>query len=239
MRTVAIIPARGGSKGIPRKNLRRVAGRSLVGWSVLAGLEAELVDEVVVSSEDQEILEEAIRCGAHPLQRPEELATDEATTDAVLWHAMNALGWKHGMVVLLQPTVPARPPGLVDAAIRRLVETGADSLFTGEPLHFVWKRVCRTNHGGELVLGPLRQDNCLGARIHRQDFQEADLRWREDGSVFVTRAKLLAETRARLGGKIEMLPNTKAVDIDSEDQLRVAEALLMASVGRDLTGVVT
>ena len=231
MRTVAIIPARGGSKGIPRKNLRRVAGRSLVGWSVLAGLEAELVDEVVVSSEDQEILEEAIRCGAHPLQRPEELATDEATTDAVLWHAMNALGWKHGMVVLLQPTVPARPPGLVDAAIRRLEETGADSLFTGEPLHFVWRRVARSNHAGALLPGPLVQTNCRGQRIRRQEFQWADERWREDGSVFVTRAKLLAETRARLGGKIEMLPNTRTVDIDSEAQLQVAESLLTSCGG--------
>lgn len=230
MSTVAIIPARGGSKGLPGKNLRRIGGRSLVGWAVLAGLEAEFVNEVVVSSEDGEILREAVRCGARPLERPEDLATDEASTDSVLVHAMNVMGWKHDLVVLLQATVPVRPRGLVDAAIRRLEETGADSLFTGEPLHFVWKRVARSRHSGELVLGPLRQDNCLGRRIRRQEFTAADERWREDGAVFVTRSKLLAETRARLGGRIEVLPNARTVDIDTEDHLRVAEALLTAVV---------
>jgi CMP-N,N'-diacetyllegionaminic acid synthase len=226
MSTVAIVPARGGSKGIPRKNLRVVGGRTLVGWSILAGLEADLVDEVVVTSDDHEILEEAVRCGARPLLRPDELATDEASTDSVLVHAMNALGWQHGLVVLLQPTVPVRPPGLVDAAIRRLLDTGADSLFTGEPLHFVWRRVARSNHSGTLVPGPLVQINCRGQRIRRQDFEWADERWREDGSVFVCRSKLLAETRCRLGGRIEVLQNARTVDIDTEEQLRVASAML-------------
>lgn len=228
MRTVAIIPARGGSKGVPRKNLRRIAGRSLVGWSVLHGLEAELVDDVVVSSDDQEILAEAVRCGAKPLVRPDELATDEASTDSVLWHAMNMLGWKHDLVVLLQPTVPVRAAGLVDSCIRRLVEVGADSLFTARALHFVWHRRCRANHAGVLVPGPLKQENCSGARIRRQEFNVADHRWQEDGSVFVSRAKLLADTRARLGGTIELFPSPPTVDIDTEQDLRIAEALLSA-----------
>jgi len=222
---VAIIPARGGSKGLPRKNLRRIAGRSLVGWSVLAGLEATLVDEVVVSSEDQEILEEAVRCGARALPRPGELATDEASTDSVLVHAMNVLGWKHEVVVLLQPSVPIRDPGLVDEAVRRLVDTGADSLFTAEPLHFVWRRVARSNHSGGLIPGPLVQINCSGRRIRRQEFSWADERYREDGSVFVCRAKLLADTQARLGGRIEILPTTRTPDIDSEEHLQIARAI--------------
>lgn len=227
MRTVAIIPARGGSKGLPRKNLRRIAGRSLVGWSVLAGLEAEFVDDVVVSSDDQEILAEAIRCGAKPLIRPDELATDEASTDSVLVHAMNVLGWHHDLVVLLQPTTPVRASGLVDRAVQKLLDTGADSLFTGKALHFVWRRVAHSNHAGALIPGKIVQTNCHGQRIRRQDFTWADERWLEDGAVFVTRAKLLADTRCRLGGRIEVLENPPTVDVDSEADLRVAAALML------------
>jgi CMP-N,N'-diacetyllegionaminic acid synthase len=226
MRVVAIVPARGGSKGLPRKNLRRIGGRSLVGWAVLAGLEAELVTDVVVSSEDREILAEAVRCGAQPLIRPEELATDEASTDSVLVHAMNVMGWQHDLVVLLQPTVPVRPLGLVDRAVQRLMDTGADSLFTGKALHFVWRRIARSNHSGQLIPGKLVQTNCRGQRIRRQEFAWADERWLEDGAVFVCRSKLLADTRCRVGGVIEVLENPPTVDIDDESDLRVAAALM-------------
>jgi N-acylneuraminate cytidylyltransferase len=199
-----------------------------VGWSVLAGLEARLVDDVVVSSDDQEILEEAIRCGARPLPRPAELATDEASTDAVLVHAMSVMGWHHDLVVLLQPTVPVRAPGLVDGCIRRIVETGGDSLLTAYRLHFVWRRDYRTRHNGEPAseAAPWIQANCRGLRIPRQQFAESDYRFHEDGSVYVTRARLLAEQRVRLGGKVEIYEAERSVDIDTEADLCVASSLL-------------
>lgn len=236
MTTVAIIPARGGSKGIPRKNLRRVAGRSLVGWSVLAGLEAELVDEVVVSSDSAEILEEAVRCGAKPLQRPDELATDEASTDDVLMHAMNALGWKHDVVVTLQPTVPIREPWLVDAAIRRLIESGADSVHTCEEgnHHFFWKQVERKRHNGEPVGMVWVQCNARGLRIPRQAFKTNDFQYPEDGAVTATRAKFLATARERLAhrsGIASVLLHARTIDIDTEADLRDAEGMMMARLG--------
>ena len=223
MSTVAIVPARGGSKGIPRKNLRVVAGRTLVGWAVHAGLEAATVTDVVVSSDDPEILEEGRRQGALPLLRPSALATDSASTDAVLLHALGALGWRHEIVVLLQPTVPARRPGLVDECVQRLIATGSDSLLTGRRLGFVWRR-----HGLAIRrprAGRWEQTNCR-ERARRQDFRIEDRRFEEDGAVFVSRSSLLADTGCRLGGKVELFENRRTVDVDDFDDLEFAEYLL-------------
>lgn len=226
MRVIAVVPARGGSKGIPRKNLREVGGRSLVGWAVKAGLEAKLVSEVFVSSEDDDILAEGVWHGATALKRPAELATDTASTDAVLYHAATELGWRFDLMVLLQPTVPYRRAGLVDDCVERLVETGADSLFTGHLEHFIWRRAVRTRHDGTKVPGPLVQINCRGQRLLRQEFQPEDYRWTEDGAVFLVRASVLAETRSRLGGQIEVYENGRTVDIDTEADFAVAASLL-------------
>lgn len=226
MKVVAVVPARGGSKGLPGKNLREVAGRSLVGWAVKAGKDARLVDEVYVSSDSDDILHEGSWHGATPLKRPDELATDDAATDDVLVQVGDALAWAFDLMVLLQPTVPYRRAGLVDDCVARLLEADADSLFTARRLHFVWRRVARSKHNGEPVLGGLAQSNCRGARIRRQDFEAADYRWEEDGAVYVCRAGLLQADGTRLGGRIELLENHKAVDIDTEADLAVAESHL-------------
>lgn len=226
MRVVAVVPARGGSKGVPRKNLREVAGCSLVGWAVRAGKQARLVDEVIVSSDDGDILAEGEWHGARAVRRPVELASDAAATDAVLVHAGRELDWAFDLMVLLQPTVPYRAAGLVDACIERLVETGADSLFSARRLHFVWRMVQRARHDGTALPGQLVQSNCRGERIRRQDFAPADSRWEEDGAVFVAKQWLLASTGSRLGGRIELYENERTVDIDTEADLLVARALL-------------
>lgn len=230
MRVIAVVPARGGSKGIPRKNLREVGGRSLVGWAVKAGLEAKLVSEVFVSSEDEDILAEGVWHGATAIKRPAELATDTATTDSVLYHTATELGWRFDLMVLLQPTVPYRRAGLVDDCIERLVESQADSLFTARRLHFVWRRAIRTKHDGTQILGGVVQSNCRGERPMRQEFTEADIRYEEDGSVFLVTAAALAEHRKRLAGKIEIFENGKTVDIDTETDMAVAEVMMIAAV---------
>lgn len=241
MRTVAIVPARGGSKGIARKNLREVAGRSLVGWAVKAGLEAKLVDEVYVSSEDADILAEAVWCGAKTIRRPVELATDEATTDSALYHAACELSWGFDLMVTLQPTVPVRRVGLVDDCIQFLIDKGADSVHTGRKEHYLWRRKLKSKHNGEVVLGPYVQINCQGRRIMRQEFTEADVIFGEDGAVFVTRASYLAARRERIavGGYLEIFENGKlSVDIDTEVDILIAEALLTACAKMSVTTLV-
>src|SRR5919202_4957182 len=132
-RVLAVVPARGGSKGLPRKNLRLLAGKPLVAHAVAAGLAAELVDRVVCSTEDAEIAEAARQAGAEvPFLRPVELAQDAPEELPVFVHALAWLeqhqGWAPELVVNLRPTSPLRRPAHIDAAIRLLCESGADSV---------------------------------------------------------------------------------------------------------------
>ncbi len=123
---LAIIPARGGSKGIPRKNIRDFGGYPLLAWSVAAGLQAETVTRVIVSTDDEEIAAVARAWGAEtPFLRPAEFAQDDTTDLPVFVHALAWLaeheGYRPDVVVQLRPTSPIRPAGLVDAAVRRLL----------------------------------------------------------------------------------------------------------------------
>lgn len=123
---LALIPARGGSKGIPRKNIRPFAGHPLIAYSIAAGLQAETVTRVIVSTDDAQIAEVARQYGAEvPFLRPPELAQDETTDLPVFEHALRWLaeheGFKPDIVVQLRPTSPVRPRGLVDEAVHLLL----------------------------------------------------------------------------------------------------------------------
>jgi N-acylneuraminate cytidylyltransferase len=146
---VAIVPARGGSKSIPRKNLRLFAGHPLLAYSIAAGLQAQTVDRVIVSTDDEEIAEIARRYGADvPFLRPAALAADATTDLPVFQHALSWLGEQEGfkpeLVVQLRPTSPVRPPGLVDQAVSLLAgRAEADSVRgvvpAGQNPHKMWR----------------------------------------------------------------------------------------------------
>lgn len=236
MRVLAVIPARAGSQGVPGKNLRKVAGRPLVEWSIDAAAAATLVDLVCLSSDSREVLS-LLRLGprGYSLPRPAELATAEAATDPVLVHAVLELE-RHAFprpdyVVLLQPTVPVRRPGLVDDCIRRAVETEADSLFTAYPLHFVWWREEAYSQGPGPV--PRRWATQCPRRPRRQDMHARELMYHEDGSVYVVRTSYLLEHGARLGGHVEVYETERTVDIDTERDLHVADGILRAGQRRE------
>ena len=126
---LGVTPARSGSKGIPDKNIRDLGGRPLLAWTVEAALDAELIDRYVVSTEDARIAHVARGCGAEVLDRPAELAADDVLSMPVAQHALECL--PADIVVLLQATSPVRGAGLIDRCIRRVLDTGADSLATG------------------------------------------------------------------------------------------------------------
>ena len=138
---LTIIPARGGSKGIPRKNIRTFAGYPLISYSIAAGLQAETVMRVIVSTDDEEIAEVARRYGAEtPFLRPAELAQDRTTDLPVFQHALNWLAehenYRPNVIVHLRPTTPIRPPDLVDRAVRLLLShPAADSVRGITPAH--------------------------------------------------------------------------------------------------------
>ena len=222
MEYLAIIPARGGSKGIPHKNVRELHGRPLIAWSILSARGAARLGRVVVSTDNEQIAEVARHAGAEvPFRRPAELALDTTPTEPVLLHALDELqltGYQPDAVVLLQPTSPIRRPGSIDAAIGLLETAGADSVVSVcENHHFFWR-----NRDTPEALYDYRN------RPRRQDIPAPSRWYRENGSIYVTRASILRRERNRLGGRIAMhvMSEEESWEIDSEADLRIVESLM-------------
>ena len=126
---LGLIPARGGSKGVPGKNIKIIHGKPLIVWSIEKGLKSRLIDKLVVSTDSEEIARIAREAGAEVLMRPAELATDTASTQDVMTHALQY--YPADILVLLQPTSPYRTDGLIDECIEEFLQEDLDSLATG------------------------------------------------------------------------------------------------------------
>ncbi len=203
---VGITPARGGSKGIPRKNIRPILGKPLLAWTIEAAQSSRLLKRYVVSTEDSEIAEVARKFGAEVLERPKELATDEATTLSVLQHVLQEV--PADIVVLLQSTSPVRDPDLIDRCIQRFLEAEADSLATG----FVCKYVE------------------YGKNERRR--QEIPGFFYDDGNIYIVKASLVRKGD-RFGKRIEraLLNREQNVEIDDEFDFWLAEQILKRRQG--------
>ena len=223
LEVLAIIPARGGSKGIPRKNLAPLGGKPLMVWTIEAALGAELVSRVVVSTEDAEIAAVAAGAGAEVIPRPAELAEDTTHTEPVLVHALAYLcereGYQPDVVALLQPTAPLRGAEIIDRGLRMLRETDCDCVLGVAPL---------MNPHLQGTVGPEGQwqpDYRYGERLFSQ---EAVLKCAENGALHLFRRQVLETYGNRLGGDVRALvmdPLT-SVDIDEPADLERAEAIL-------------
>lgn len=211
---IAIIPARGGSKGIPGKNLTLVGGKPLIQWSIEQAQAAGL--KTFVTSDSDEILKFADRAGAIDVWRPDHLATDDASTEATLCHAIDFI--RHGIefVVLLQPTSPIRQPHDIPSALERLRESRADSLFSARRVEgFVW---FERNNGWEPSYDPVR----------REMRQVAHTKLEENGSIYIFKPCVLEKFNSRLGGKIavhEMHP-LDSFQVDEPADLELMERLI-------------
>jgi len=197
MRVLAIIPARGGSKGIPRKNITVVGGKPLLVHTIQHAFEAASITRVVVSTDCPEIAAVAEAAAAEVVLRPADLSGDSAPSEAALKHVVETLrerdGWVPDLIVFLQATSPFRPAGSVEAAIQQLLASNSDSLFSAVPLHgFVW----RDANGS---VQPLTYD--YRNRKMRQAVGE-DLV--ENGSIYVFRTWVLDQLNNRLGGRISV-----------------------------------
>ncbi len=180
-RIVAIIPARGGSKGIPNKNIIDVCGKPLISYSILAAQESKYIDEVYVSTDSTAIQNVALSYGAQvPFLRPEHLASDSAKTIDCMIHMLEELkhlGQRYDAVVLLQPTQPIRKPGAIDGAIEKLYSSSYDSLVSVTPVseHPILMRTI--NDDG--LLKPLLQTT---STVRRQDFPDF---YRVNGNIYI------------------------------------------------------
>lgn len=126
---LGLIPARGGSKGVPNKNIRMIYGKPLIVWTIERALQSHLLDEVIVSTDSEEIAAIAKENGIKVMMRPAELATDTASTQDVMKYTLQQI--PADILVLLQPTSPCRSEGLIDECIREFIENDYDSLATG------------------------------------------------------------------------------------------------------------
>mgnify|MGYP006095526973 CR=1 FL=1 len=134
---LGVIPARGGSKGIPRKNILNLHGKPLLSWSIDAAQKSTLIDRFVVSTDDVEIAEISKNYGAEVLMRPAKYATDDASTVSVLQHVLSEIDAE--IIVLLQPTSPIRINNIIDSAIESFLKSTADTLATGYiSHHYEW-----------------------------------------------------------------------------------------------------
>ncbi len=220
MKTLCVIPVRGGSKGVPGKNLREVEGRPLVVWTIEQALAVDDL-HVLVSTDDEAIAEIARSVGADvPFLRPAELAQDATPTEPVVLHAIAhrvAQGSPPDAVMLLQATSPLRLPGTLDRAVAQFRECGADSLVGVVPFApFFWWQ-------GEQGQAP-HADYEVSARPRRQDLSPLELRYRETGSLYITRPWVYEEQNNRIGGRIELfvMDEVEGIDIDTEHDLRLA-----------------
>ncbi|WJY20965.1 acylneuraminate cytidylyltransferase family protein [Fontisubflavum oceani] len=222
-RAVAIIPIRSGSKGIPHKNIRPIAGRPLVEWTIAHLLSCERIDRVIVSTDSPDYAELCRKAGAEvPYLRPDALAEDTTSTEAVMLDLDRHLtqeGYNYDLMVLAQATSPVRRAGMADACIVRLEETGADSLLTvtkNEAFH--WRK---TNDGVKALYDHFN-------RPRRQDIRSEDIMFRETGSLYVTKRTILQTFENRLGGRIEKLETekTESFEIDDLQDWQIVEAIL-------------
>jgi CMP-N,N'-diacetyllegionaminic acid synthase len=225
---LCVIPARGGSKGLPGKNLRSLGGRPLIAWSIDVARRSRAIDRVVVSTDDEEIAAVAAEHGAPvPFLRPAALATDDALQIDVMIHALKRMeaedGRHYDVVILLQPTTPLRTPEDVDVAVARLLDTGATSVVAVTPASEHPFYMC-TLDGDRIV--PLMED----ARMHgnRQEFPAV---YRRNGAVYAVRRDVLLEGRSLYGedSRAHIMPRDRSVNIDTELDLTTAELLLAGS----------
>lgn len=234
MEVLGLITARGGSKGIPHKNMAMVAGRPLLAYTCEAALGSRRLSRVVLSTDDDEIASAGGEMGVEvPFLRPGDLSTDEATSLDVVRHAVDWLDrhqdWLPGIVVLLQPTSPLRSSRHIDDAVGLLEATGADTIVSVvEVQHQFSPSKLMRCEGDRLV--PFRDGDAGGRIPRRQDLPR--LFARNGPAVLATRVEHLRAGHGFYDGVVAPLVMTKlsSVDIDDLEDLRVAEALIRDDV---------
>ena len=212
---VAIIPARGGSKRIPGKNLIELAGAPVLAHSIRHARAAAAVGTVYVSTDDDAIAELARAEGATVVERPADISGDTASSESALAHVLDSHRAAHGedpeLVVFLQATSPVRRAGDIDAAVETLREAGADSLFSAchEPSH-VWR------------VGDEPESVTYDWRRRAREQEMGDL-YRENGSIYVFKPSVLRETGNRLGGRMVVFPMDywSSFQLDSPDHVEL------------------
>ena len=218
---LVIIPARGGSKRLPRKNVLDLYGKPLIAWSIEAALKSKYISKVIVSSDDEEILNIAKEYKADFIKRPDELASDTATTFDALKHTLENVE-KYDYVVLLQPTSPLRTEKHIDEAIELLKEKNADAIIS----------VCEVEHSplwSNTLDENLDMSNFLRDEVLNKRSQDLPKYYRLNGAIYICKTDKLLENKGFfLKENIYAYKMNKkhSVDIDEEIDFIIAEKLM-------------
>ena len=222
-KVLGIIPARGGSRGLPRKNVLPLCGKPLIAWTIEAALNAAELSRVVVTTDDDEIAAVAHSCGAEIIKRPADLAGDASPTEPALLHVLDTLqeteGYIPDAVALLQCTSPLRGSDIIDAGIELLFSSDADAVLT----------VCPIQHW--YLAGTIAEDGEFRPEYDYQNrpfSQNMPPRYRENGALYVTRTALLRAQKNRLGGRVQALvmDAARSIDIDTPDDFTLAAQVM-------------
>jgi len=215
---VAIIPARGGSKGIPKKNLINICGKPLLAWSIIQAQMTPQIKNVFVSSDSDEILECAEKYNAIGIKRPAEIAGDTATSESAIIHAFEQIGNHAETIVFLQPTSPLRQPDDIEKAIDVFEVGKFDSLFSSCELHdfLIWEK----DEAGMLRSFNYNYHN----RTRRQD---RVVQYVENGSIYIFKKESLYKYNNRLGGRIGMylMDFYQSFEIDIQDDVDLLQMI--------------
>lgn len=227
---ISIIPARGGSKGLKKKNIINLKDRPLIAYTIEAALQSKFIDKVIVSTDDEEIAEVAKKYGAEvPFIRPKELATDTASSIDVVKHAISFLEVEMGLevdcIVLLQPTSPLRTSFDIDKAVEAFFANKGTSLQSVSPatVHPYWIKT--------IINGELRdfiKDTPKYTR--RQDLPEA---YQLNGAIYICKRDLIFKENSLVGSNNipYIMPADRSVDIDNKTDLKLAEFLINERLG--------
>jgi len=222
MQTVAIIPARGGSKGLEKKNIHPVAGKPLLAWSVLQALASNHVDRVFVTTDDQAIFDVGREYGAEVIDRPEHISGDKATSESALLHALEVIAERHGAepetVVFLQATSPLRKPEDIDRAIELFRREEADSLIS-------------VTRADDLTIWEQREGDWNSVNFdyrNRGMRQDRPSQFIENGSIYLFTPSVLRKFGNRIGQKLSVYPMEfwQTWEIDTIEEVDLVEFYL-------------
>jgi len=218
---LAIIPARSGSKRLPNKNILFLNGKPLIEWTIQAAKKSKYIDDIVITSDSDKILEIAKHNDILALKRSKELATDEATTVDVIKHVLTEFN-EYDYIVLLQPTSPLRNEKHIDEAIEMLETKKADAVVS----------VCEMEHSplwSNILPSDLSMKNFLREEIKNKRSQDLDKYYRLNGAIYICKKdKFLKENTLFLNDNIfaYIMDRKSSVDIDDEIDFKLAEVLI-------------
>ncbi len=233
MECLAIIPTRGGSKGIPRKNIRSLAGKPLIAYNIEQALRSRWINRLVVSTDDPEIGAVAQAYGAQVIWRPAQISGDSASSEAALLHTLETLdqdeGYQPDLLVFLQCTSPLTLAEDIDGTIQALLDQGADTSLAVIPFHyFLWRQV--ENEMGAADASGINHDKNI-----RPLRQEREPQYLETGAVYVMRVDGFLKARHRFFGHTAMycMPAERRLEIDDPVDFQIAEVLVRQQQAQD------